>query len=241
MGLLKTELTAEISTLVTTQQPQAAINQRIAAELAAEGWCVIADYIDPADCRKLYRETLGAYRRAAMQPAGIGAGLGHQVNRRVRGDFVKWLDPAAAGGAMGRYFDRLEGLRSDLNRLLYLGLFDFECHLAVYPPGAFYARHVDRHAGTDRRILSTVLYLNQAWRPAHGGELRLYLGSQGKAGHIDLAPCGGQLLLFLAGDFPHEVLTTHHTRASITGWYRTRHIEGLYDRADRSQVAANTA
>ena len=56
----------------------------------------------------------------------------------------------------------MDSLREALNRGLFLGLEDFECHFALYPPGAFYRKHVDRFRDDDRRMVSAVIYLNDA-------------------------------------------------------------------------------
>ena len=86
-----------------------------------------------------------------------------------------WSRPAPRRPS-GCCLERFETLRLELNRELQLGLLDFECHFAVYPPGAFYRRHLDRFATDDRRTLSCVLYLNDAWSAQDGGALRLHLG-----------------------------------------------------------------
>jgi SM-20-related protein len=113
----------------------------------------------------------------------------------------------------------MESLRQALNRDLFLGLEDFESHFALYPPGAFYVRHLDRFRDNDRRTVSTVLYLNEGWLPQHGGQLRMYL----KDGvEHDVQPVGGSLVVFLSGDVPHEVLPASRERLSLTGWFRRR-------------------
>jgi Rps23 Pro-64 3,4-dihydroxylase Tpa1-like proline 4-hydroxylase len=51
-----------------------------------------------------------------------------------------------------------------------------------------------------------VVYLNDAWLPEHGGQLRMYL----KDGvEHDVVPTGGCLVVFLSGEVPHEVLPPH--------------------------------
>ncbi len=69
----------------------------------------------------------------------------------------------------------MDSLREAMNRGLFLGLEDFESRFALYPPGAFYLRHVDRFRDDDRRMVSAVLYLNDEWLPEYGGQLRMYL------------------------------------------------------------------
>ncbi|HCH78783.1 MAG TPA: 2OG-Fe(II) oxygenase, partial [Pseudomonas sp.] len=37
----------------------------------------------------------------------------------------------------------------------------------------------------------------------------------------------GNLVVFLSGDFPHEVLVTQADRLSLTGWFRRRPADVL--------------
>ena len=90
-----------------------------------------------------------------------------------------------------------------------LRLFTFEGHFAIYPEGTFYTAHLDRHAGTSDRVVTTILYLNPDWQPGDGGELKLWTTSGDKTGaFILIEPRLGTLVCFMAGDFWHEVLPT---------------------------------
>ena len=155
--------------------------------------------------------------------AGIGREGDYQVNRFVRTDTIHWLEgthPATAA-----YFDFAEQIRAGLNRRLYLGLFDYECHYAFYPEGAFYKKHVDAFRGENTRVLSTVLYLNPNWTPADGGELVIYDEITG--GVLDkVEPRFGCMVIFLSEEFPHEVLPTRAARYSLTGWFRKNNSLG---------------
>ena len=113
----------------------------------------------------------------------------------------------------------MDSLREAMNRGLYLGLEDFESHFALYPPGAFYLKHVDRFRDDDRRMVSAVIYLNDDWLPEHGGQLRMYLAEDVEH---DVVPIGGCLVVFLSGEVPHEVLPATRERLSLTGWFRRR-------------------
>jgi SM-20-related protein len=110
-------------------------------------------------------------------------------------------------------------LRARLNESAYLGLLDLEIHYAWYPPGAAYARHVDRPRGRAARRVSLALYLNEHRSPADGGALRI----QADDGRLrDIEPLGGRLVLFLSEAREHEVLPTHLPRLALTGWFRGR-------------------
>ncbi|MEO9193939.1 MAG: 2OG-Fe(II) oxygenase [Polyangia bacterium] len=133
----------------------------------------------------------------------------------VRGDRTAWLDDHSASGAEGLFRALVEDLRLAVNAALYLGLFRFDGHYALYPPGATYARHLDRFRDDDRRVVSLVLYLNEAWQPADGGALRLHLADGSTK---DVLPVGGTVVAFLSEQFPHEVLAATRPRLALTGW-----------------------
>ena len=104
----------------------------------------------------------------------------------------------------------MDSLRQALNASLFLGLEDFECHFALYPPGAYYQKHVDRFRDDDARTVSAVLYLNDAWLPEHGGALRLHLPQR----QVDIQPTGGSLVVFMSAGTEHEVLPASRDRLS---------------------------
>lgn len=189
--------------------------------LVERGWVVLPDLLSVAQCREL-REQAQANRAAgAFHAAGIGRGQGLNVNEAIRGDEVLWLEQAETG-ALADYQGFIESLRVNLNQALYLGLAEFEAHLAVYPLGACYQQHLDNFRGTSARIISAVLYLNEAWAEADGGQLRLYTSSDAAGEYVDIFPHAGQLALFRSEVFWHEVLPATRERFSLTGWLRRR-------------------
>lgn len=117
----------------------------------------------------------------------------------------------------------MDKLRLGINQRLFLGLFDYESHFAVYAPGAFYQKHRDAFRGAPGRKLSTVLYLNNDWDIQAGGELVLY-DEAGEQEILQIAPECGRLVIFLSEDFPHEVLPATRPRQSIAGWFRIKPI-----------------
>ncbi len=64
-----------------------------------------------------------------------------------------------------------------------------------------------------------MLYLNDDWTPAAGGELRI-VDSTGR--DRDIEPLGGRLVYFLTPGREHAVLQTQRDRLSISGWFRSR-------------------
>jgi len=155
-----------------------------------------------------------------FQPTTPSQGLA--VNPEVRSDQILWVDAATSGASIRGYLARLEELRQTLNRELFLGLEDFEGHLAIYPPGSFYRRHLDQFRGVERRTLSCILYLNSDWQPDDGGALRIYVDPSDPERFAEVAPEGGTLVTFLSARFEHEVLPARRERLSLTGWLRRR-------------------
>lgn len=187
-------------------------------DLAEHGWSLKSSFLSSDVTQKLAEECRRRDSEGALEPAGVGRGEEQAVREGIRGDHIHWLE-AGQAEVCDAYLALMDELRLALNRELFLGLEEFECHFALYPPGAFYQTHLDRFRDEDSRCISVVLYLNRGWQPADGGELRMHFadGSQ-----RDIPPLDGDLLVFLSADFPHEVLVTHADRLSLTGWFRRR-------------------
>ncbi|WP_271410175.1 2OG-Fe(II) oxygenase [Pseudomonas sp. Q1-7] len=189
----------------------------IVDDLATQGWshqCLML----PADLTAALAGECRARAAAGdLAPAAVGRGEGQRIREGVRGDLIQWLEPGQSA-ASDAYLVLMDELRQRLNRELYLGLEDFECHFALYPPGAFYQKHLDRFHDDDRRAVSVVAYLNADWQPEQGGALRLHLAE----GERDILPEGGGVVLFLSGELPHEVLPASRQRLSLAGWFRRR-------------------
>lgn len=197
----------------------AATIDRIMDDIARQGWSVAPDFMPQATVAQLASETLRLRQGNALRPAGVGKGANRAVNAEIRGDFILWLEEPDLSAAQRGYLAFLEKLRLAANASLQLGLFEFEGHLATYPPGSFYRRHIDRFHNDSLRTLSCILYLNRDWKEAEGGQLRLYLDEKK---HIDILPHGGTLVTFLSDRFWHEVLPASRERMSLTGWFKTR-------------------
>lgn len=191
---------------------------RIVDDLAACGWSQQNIFLPEALTLELAAECRRRAAEGELAPAAVGRGPTQEVREGIRGDHIQWLEPGQAEPC-DRYLAVMDSLREALNRGLFLGLEDFESHFALYPPGAFYRRHVDRFRDDDRRTVSAVIYLNQDWEPEQGGQLRMFLAQDVEH---DVLPVGGCLVVFLSGELPHEVLPATRDRLSVTGWFRRR-------------------
>lgn len=196
---------------------------QLLSDIDRQGWSVTSGFLERETALRLMRECEGAWENGEFRKAGVGRGESLTIREDIRRDEVMWLQTDALSVEQQAYLAELELLRLALNQRFYLGLFEFEGHFAIYPEGAFYKAHLDRHAGTSERLVTVILYLNPDWQPGDGGELKLWTTPGDKDGDFVLIePRMGTLVCFLAGDFWHEVQPAKKTRMSITGWFRRR-------------------
>lgn len=216
------------------------------AGLETRGWAHAPGALDQDLVRDLRAEALMLDETGDTRAGAVGRGRHEQQDRTIRRTRIAWLDGSSP--AQARFLEGAECLRQALNRTLFLGLFEFEAHFAVYPSGGFYARHLDAFtlpaagagagAGLGKRaersrVVSLVAYLNASWTPADGGRLALWeRAPAGPDGRPDLAvldavppaaeiaPAPGGLVLMLSESIPHEVRPAHAPRIAIAGWFR---------------------
>jgi SM-20-related protein len=194
---------------------------RICAAIADEGCAIEADFVPQATVAALAEEAHVRDAAGEFHAAGVGRGAARVQLNDVRGDRILWLDQSLASSAQQPFWQALERLRLALNETLLLGLFSFEAHYALYPPGAFYRRHRDPFRGaasSDVRVISCAMYLNEDWTLADGGALRIYDNER----IHDVLPVAGTLVCFLSDRFEHEVLPATRERLALTGWFRRR-------------------
>jgi SM-20-related protein len=195
----------------------------IAADLLEHGWSCCDGFVEPECIAALRAEAQGVWMRGEHRAAAVGAGTRRGLRPDIRGDEIHWPS-APFSPALAHLAGALDALRLSLNRELALGLFELELHFARYAPGMAYARHLDQLAGSDARVLSLVLYLNEDWRVEEGGALRLYTPTDPSAPFLEFIPRAGRLMAFLSERFEHEVLPATRERLSITGWFRRRSV-----------------
>ena len=188
--------------------------------LAAHGWAVTTNLLAPHTIAALAQDAQTLWASAAFKAAGVGRGAALQVRADIRSDHILWLDEANLTAPQTAYCTALETLRQELNEQLFVGVQALEAHYAVYPPGAFYQRHLDRFSTADERILSCSLYLNPNWTNADGGALRLYEEERA----IEIYPHAGTFVIFRSDAIFHEVLPATRERFSLTGWFKRRSL-----------------
>jgi SM-20-related protein len=194
-----------------------ALLNQLTCALDEQGWFEWPHTVSDALCQALICEATAHAAAGALHKAGVGRGAIHQVNAAVRCDEIKWLTGQTA--AQKGYLLQMAALQVALNRALFLGLFDYEGHFALYPAGGFYKKHTDSFRGAANRLVSTVLYLNPDWQADWGGALVIDSKDPQQA-PVVITPEMGKLVIFMSEEMPHEVLPTLHPRVSVAGWFR---------------------
>ncbi|MHA4893918.1 2OG-Fe(II) oxygenase [Pedobacter sp. PWIIR3] len=148
--------------------------------------------------------------------AGTGNATVVSHDKKVRGDKIYWLDRKHNNAYENSFFDLIDQLVYELNSTCYTGITGYEFHYTLYEKGHFYKKHLDQFKNNTARKYSVIIYLNEDWTAADGGELRIH--------HADwlenIAPTNGKGVFFQSDELEHEVLVTHKSRLSITGWLR---------------------
>ena len=131
---------------------------------------------------------------------------------------MKWLDRDSQDIAEIQFFALIDDFVQYLNETCYTGITDYEFHYTLYEAGSFYKRHLDQFKNDQSRQFSMIMYLNENWQEADGGELCIY--------HDDkediVTPTFGKCVFFKSSELQHEVLLTNKPRMSITGWLKVK-------------------
>lgn len=190
--------------------------EQILREIERNGFALIPKLVsgpDLAEMNRFFEE-----HRREFKPAMVGPKDNRQRVEAVRGDYTFWIDALDPVKPFDKIVQFLDQLKEEVNKKFFLGLQQYECHLAYYPPGTFYKKHIDKHESNSTRSLSFVFYLNQT----SGGELVLY-NKNNEVIKI-VSPEAGSFICFMSDEFPHEVKPASMERRSFTGWMHTKII-----------------
>lgn len=210
--------TANRASVCAPPPDERGLNQIIAEDLVTKGWSVQPGYF-PATLTDALLDDMRAQDRAGnLNIAAIGRDKKADIVTTIRNDRTLWLTGQSEAPWM--FLSVMERLRMDLNARLFMGLFEYEAHYALYPPCGFYKKHVDSFRGARNRVVSTVTYLTPDWTEPDGGHLVLFDQKDEEREIARILPAAGTLAVFLSEDIPHEVLPPARERASIAGWFR---------------------
>ena len=199
------------------------LNDRIVETIATTGCYVGESIIDTDLVIALRRRLRLLHTQHSLVAAQVGRSATLTSVTKLRGDAIAWLDQEALDPVEAQAMERIDSLRKALNKALYIGATNTECHYARYPTGAYYKTHLDRFTDHDLRIVSLVFYLNSRWKDHQGGELVIH--HPGRDPERVLPRCG-TMVAFLSAQFAHEVLPATRPRLALTGWMRRRAIAG---------------
>lgn len=192
----------------------------IAAQIEQQAFAIQDNFLPTPALVKLLEETNELFMEGEFHTAKIGKGVEEQRITEIRSDRIHWLEKEALTDTQRAYWAKIEELKDYLSEYFRQSLLWFEAHLAIYPVGSFYLKHLDQFRETNNRIISFILYLNPDWKIEDGGALRIYT----KDGFEDIYPEMGKFVCFRSDVVEHEVLPTYRERYSITGWMRRDEI-----------------
>lgn len=194
--------------------------EQIIQDLLTQQFSIVDGFFTAAEVVTLRHALLAKYEADRFKKSAIGNRTNEEIDKRIRGDFILWIDEANSNEAESLFFEKINDLVNYLNKTCFLGILQKEFHYAVYPAGTFYKRHLDTFQNDDRRKLSMVCYLNEAnWPRENGGELTIYTENEA----LDILPLPGRVVIFESQVLEHEVKVVKASeRLSITGWLKTR-------------------
>ncbi|SMD34757.1 SM-20-related protein [Reichenbachiella faecimaris] len=181
--------------------------------LSEESCLVIDDFITDHELSIFLNYFQDHLKEDDFKKAGIGTGSEFQLKSQIRGDYIRWLN-RDTDTELANFFARIDQAIAMLNRYCFLSLSGSEFHMAHYPEGTFYKRHLDQFSHRSNRLISVILYLNKNWKEGDGGELKLYLENEEKT----IEPIAKRIVFMRSDQVEHEVLETNVDRYSLTGW-----------------------
>ncbi|MDT0294746.1 2OG-Fe(II) oxygenase [Mesonia ostreae] len=195
--------------------------EKIIEDLLLQKYSITDTFFEASEIEILRAATLRKLEEDQFKKAAIGNRTNEIIAKKIRGDFILWMDEQKADAAEKVFFDKINNLVNYLNSTCFMGILHKEFHYAVYPKGTFYKRHLDTFQNDSCRKLSIVCYLNEEnWLTSNGGELVMYTSESTEK---TIYPLPGRLVIFESQLLEHEVKEVKNDqRLSITGWLKTR-------------------
>jgi len=151
----------------------------------------------------------------------LSAGTGNKTlvtrDTLFRSDKIYWLDRIHQDPYENEFLDLIDQFILYLNSTCYTGITGYEFHYTLYETGSFYKKHTDQFKNDEGRKYSMIMYLNEGWIAADGGELCIHHSSGDQQ---NISPESGKTVFFKSNELEHEVLITSKPRMSITGWLK---------------------
>ncbi|RZL17298.1 MAG: 2OG-Fe(II) oxygenase [Pedobacter sp.] len=177
------------------------------------------DFLTKSLSLNLQKHLLSLHDANLMSLAGTGNAMVALQNSAIRGDKIHWLDRKHDNEHENAFFDVIDAFILHLNNTCYTGINDYEFHYTIYEAGRFYKKHVDQFNNNTNRKYSMIIYLNEDWILADGGQLRIHHQQNTQ----DISPLSRKGVFFNSNTTEHEVMVTNKSRMSITGWLKANH------------------
>ncbi|MFZ3230335.1 MAG: 2OG-Fe(II) oxygenase [Pseudobdellovibrio sp.] len=183
----------------------------------SKGWALIELPLD--FCQKLLIGAQNRFHANEFTPAGITQSefIPLEAAIAIRSDLTCWLNLEKLTEDENSLVHFLNIIKDNLSDFFRIRLTHFECHYAIYQPGQSYKKHTDQTKNNNHRFFSFVIYLNENWQKKDGGTL---LGYTNEKTIFEVLPLLGKMIIFRS-DIEHEVIQSHKSRWSLTGWFRT--------------------
>ncbi|WP_219222609.1 2OG-Fe(II) oxygenase [Pedobacter antarcticus] len=152
-----------------------------------------------------------------LKDAGTGNAQISNKDKLVRSDQIHWLDRSHENISEQQFFILMDKFILYLNSTCYTGITGYEFHYTLYEKGSFYKTHLDQFNNNQSRKYSMIIYLNENWIPEDGGELCIHHPEKEQQ---LISPDNRKGVFFKSNELPHEVLISHRSRMSITGWLK---------------------
>ncbi len=192
--------------------------EQLISEVIDRKYGICDDFLDENLLKGLRENLRTIHSNGVMHPAGIGRHFDFKKNLDVRGDVIRWIEEDSIDVYEMEFLEKIKQLIDYLNKTCYTQINQFEFHYAYYEAGSFYKRHLDQFKSHHGRKFSLVIYLNEDWQEADGGNLSLYLDKHEE----DVFPIGGRAVFFKSDELEHEVKQSPvRPRISIAGWLKS--------------------
>ena len=182
-------------------------------QLSLNDFVVIDNFLSEDLFKRVRAFLLHKLAEDEFDRAGIGPSSKNLKDTSIRGDFTYWLDKDRDQD-LSLAFEIIEETKDVLNRFCFLSLSGYEFHLAYYPEGTYYKKHLDQFQERSNRMISMIIYLNEGWQKGDGGELKIFRDKD----EFIIDPIAGRCVMFKSAEVPHEVMQTNVGRYSLTGW-----------------------
>uniref|UniRef100_A0A383WJL7 Fe2OG dioxygenase domain-containing protein n=1 Tax=Tetradesmus obliquus TaxID=3088 RepID=A0A383WJL7_TETOB len=200
---------------------QEAITPEVCAELNAKGYAVVDGVFGPISAHRLELELMHVHQAGLMHLNHTHLVAKGETQLLAKSQVMEaelTLEAAVREAApLVAQLDADRRLATMLNLFLPQLRLDSAAIKMQHNEGGggCFPMHFDSDELLDGRRVTAIFYLNQHWKPSHGGQLRLY---PFPAPPVDIDPLQDRLVLFATTRMLHRVLPSRAPRSCFTIW-----------------------